>query len=389
MPAFILYLNMEKIIACLCSLLLSGNLMETYAQFTQQQHYYLAVGTYTKNQSNGVFIYEFDAKNGELAPVATTDNISDPSYLTFNSDGTKIYSVGERKNGSVFSFDFNNKTGAISLINKQNIDGDSPCYISLSKDEKHILVANYSSGSISILPLNTDGSVAPLSQLIAHKGNSINQERQKAPHAHSIINSPSGSHVYAADLGADKIFAYAYDPLLEKPLQKAQQQFINTKPGSGPRHFIFNKQGTYAYLIGELDASITVYSYNGTELKDIQHIEMNLPDFKGVNGAADIHLSQDGKFLYASNRGSANEIVIFKVDDKNGKLHRIASQSCLGKSPRNFVIDPTDNFLLAANQDSDSIVIFKRNKKNGLLTPTGKVMNVGAPVCLKFTPKMK
>ncbi|RRN76828.1 lactonase family protein, partial [Pseudoxanthomonas sp. SGD-10] len=344
---------------------------------------------YTKSQNKGIFIYEFDVKNSALTFVSNTKNINNPSYLTINNDGTKIYSVGERENGVVFSFDFNNKTGKIDSLNKQQIHSSGPCYISLSNDEKHIFVANYGSGTISALPLDADGTIAPLSQSIQHEGNSINKKRQEKPHAHSIISSPDGSHVYAADLGADKIFAYAYSPLSKTPLEEAKQAFIKTKPGSGPRHFIFNRSGNYAYVIGELDASITVYRYNNNELKDIQTVDMNAPDFEGINGAADIHLSHDGKFLYASNRGSANEIVIFKVDTETGKLTRIASQSSLGKAPRNFVIDPTDNYLLVANQDSNNIVVFKRDKETGLLKHTGSTVEVGAPVCLKFTPKQQ
>ncbi|WP_304066177.1 lactonase family protein [Pedobacter glucosidilyticus] len=366
-----------------CALSLSVN-----AQNKKQRYYHLLVGTYTRTQNQGIFVYEFDSKTGKLKLEHTTEGIKNPSYLTINKEGTKVYSVSEQETSGVSYFQFNNKTGQISYQNFQPSPSPGGCYISLTNDDKYVFTANYGGGSVSVFPVKANGEVAPINQLIQHEGTSINERRQNKPHAHCIYPSVDGSHYYVPDLGADKVFAYQYQADANKPLIPAKQPSIAITPGGGPRHFIFNKKGTFAYLVEELTAHVSVYSHQNQELKQVQRISMNTPDFKGTNGAADIHLSQDGNYLYASNRGTANEIVIFKVDKTNGTLTKIDNVSCKGKTPRNFSIDPSNNFLLVANQDSNDIFVFKRDTKTGLLIYTGETVNVGAPVCLKFTPKL-
>ena len=198
----------------------------------------------------------------------------------------------------------------------------------------------------------------------------------------------SNNQLLSADLGVDKVFQYTYNSNNSaEPLQPSKQAFVDMPAGNGPRHITFNKKGNLVYVIGELDATISVYNYINNELSPIQRIDMNESGFTGTNGAADLHLSHDGKFLYATNRGSANEIVIFKVNDKDGKLTKIGSTSSLGKAPRNFAIDPTDKFLLVAHQDSDDIFVFERNQNTGLLKYTGTKLELGSPVCLIFASK--
>lgn len=352
--------------------------------FSQTKKQYLIIGTYTQNQDKGLYVYSFNSKTGELTFESNTENINNPSYLVINKVGNKVYSVDEDNNGGVNSFNFNKDSGKLSFINSQKVNGQHPCYIILSDDEKHLMTANYSSGNLSVLPINNDGSIAPLKQLIQHTGSSVDKSRQNNAHAHSIINSPNGNLMFASDLGTDKIYTYQYQPEEQDVLKVVERASINVKPGSGPRHFIFNKKGNIAYLIEELNATISVYSYENQELKEFQRVDMNAADFNGKNGAADIHLSHDGKFLYASNRGTANDISIFKVNQKNGLLNRIGSQSTGGKNPRNFAIDPTDKFLLVANQSTNDVIVFSRNKKSGLLKETGQKISLGTPVCLVF-----
>ncbi|MBK0382007.1 lactonase family protein [Pedobacter sp. SD-b] len=353
-----------------------------------QRYQHLLIGTYTKSQNNGIFVYKFDTQSGNLSFESKTDSIKNPSYLAINNNGTKVYSVSEQgkdRNGAVNAFNFDSKTGELSFINTQSTIGGGPCYISIANDNKYVFTANYGTGSVSALPLNNDGSVAPLAQLIQHEGSSINKNRQLGPHAHSVIFSNDGKTLFNADLGLDKLFAYDYEPLLKDPLQSAAQPFIDINPGFGPRHFAFNKKGDKLYLLSEMKAAITIFDYKDKVLSKNKIVDLDQVGFTGKDGGADIHLSNDGRFLYATNRGDANEIVIFKIDDKNGSLTRIGSQSSLGKTPRNFVIDPTDSFLLVANQDSDDIYVFRRNKKTGLLTYTNKMLSIGNPVCLKMT----
>lgn len=361
--------------------------LDTFSQNKTQRYQHLLIGTYTKSQDKGIFVYKFDTKTGKLSFESNTESVKNPSFLTLNNDATKVYSVSEGRSGQVSSFNFDNKTGKISFINSQETKSPGPCYVNLTKDNKYLVTANYSGGSISVFPVLEDGSLSPISQLIQHTGSSIDVKgRQKTAHAHSVTNSPNGNFLYAADLGADKIFAYNYDATATEPFKAAEQAFIKTVPGSGPRHFTFNKKGDLIYSVEELSGTVSVYSYKENKLSEIQRINMNAPDFKGENGAADIHLSNDGKFLYATNRGTANEIVIFSVNASSGKITRIAAESSMGKHPRNFAIDPSDKFLLIANQDTDNILVFSRNAKTGLLKYTGESLSIGAPVCLKFTP---
>lgn len=353
---------------------------------SKPKNYHLIIGTYTKTQTKGLFVYKFDTETGKLSFESATEGVVNPSYLVVNNSGTKVYSVseaGDKKSG-VSAFNFDAKAGKLSFINSEETKSNGPCYVNLSNDEKFLFTANYGGGSLSAFPLNTDGSLKPLSQLVKHTGESINKSRQTAPHAHSVRFSPDGNILFAADLGTDYVYAYNYNPNSLEPLNKNLKSDIKIAAGHGPRHFEFNTKGDKLYVLGELEALISVFSYQNNESKLEQTISLNNSDFKGTNGAADIHLSNDGKFLYATNRGSINELVAFKINKKNGKLTKIQSVSTKGKTPRNFVIDPTDNFLLVANQNSDDIYVFKRDKKTGLLTYNNEMIKIGAPVCLKF-----
>ena len=361
--------------------------LNAFSQNNGGRFHYLLIGTYTKTQDKGIFVYKFDTQTGKLSFESSTEGIKNPSFLTLNNNATKLYSVSEGTTGQVSAFDFDNKTGKLKLINNQETKSAGPCHVNLTADNKFLVSANYSGGSLSIFPVLNDGSLAPLAQLIQHVGSSVDPKgRQKTAHAHSSANSPDGKHLYSADLGADKIFTYQYNPAASEPFKAADQAFVEAQPGSGPRHFTFNEKGNLVYSVEELSGTVAVYSYKNKILSEIQRVNMNAEGFQGENGAADIHLSKDGKFLYATNRGTANEIVIFKVDSKSGTIKRVGAQSTMGKHPRNFAIDPSGKFLLVANQHTDNIVVFSRNAKTGLLKPIGESLSLGAPVCLKFTP---
>lgn len=357
-----------------------------FAQNKNNRYQHLIIGTYTKTQDNGLFVYKFDTKTGKLDFESKTEGIKNPSYLAISKSGKNVYAVGEGVKSSAYAFNFDNKNGELTLINAQETIGKGPCFVSISPDEKFIVTANYGGGSVSVLPINSDKSLGQLAQLIQHTGSSVNKNRQSAPHAHSAMFSNDGEKVYVTDLGVDKLFVYSYDSSGKKPLIWENDKVIKIQDGLGPRHFTFNKAENKLYVLNELFATITVFEKNNNDFKQLQYVNLNDANFKGENGAADIHFSNDGKFLYATNRGSVNEIVIFKVDQKNGELTKIGKQSTLGKTPRNFMIDPSDNFLLVANQNSDDIYVFKRNKKTGMLTYTNEMLKIGSPVCLKMTP---
>jgi 6-phosphogluconolactonase len=353
------------------------------------QSYYLFIGTYTNSDSKGVYVYRFNAATGKAEAVSNTENadVASPSYLAISPNKKFVYAVNETggaKPGTVSAFSFDQKTGKLTFINKQPSGGDGPCYITVSKNDKWALVANYSGGSLAALPIDANGALKPFSQLIQHSGKGADAQRQEKPHVHSTILSPQQDYLFSADLGLDKVFTYAFKPSANQPLEDAQPPFTETVAKAGPRHFTFHPNERFAYLIEELSGTVIAYSYNKGKLTQLQSILAHPADFKGNLGSADIHVSPDGKFLYASNRGDENTLAIFSVDSKTGKLESRGYQLTLGKAPRNFIIDPTGNYLLVANQQTNNIVIFKRNKETGLLQEAGEQINVPLPVCLQL-----
>jgi 6-phosphogluconolactonase len=258
--------------------------------------------------------------------------------------------------------------------------------VEVDPNGKYVFVGNYGSGTLSAIPVDADGSLKTDVQTIKHEGTSIDKARQTAPHVHSTFVSPDNKYLLVPDLGTDKINIYTIDPGKgAAPLSPANQPFAQVKGGSGPRHLAFLPKSKYIYAVQEMGAMVTVFDYTDGKLTEKQTISMLPKGFTGSVGAADIHLSPDGKFLYASNRGEANDLAIYSVG-KNGMLEHIGNQPVGGKTPRNFAIDPTGNYLLVANQTSNDIIIFKRDKKTGKLTQTENKLQVSRPVCIKFVP---
>ena len=347
-----------------------------------QKHYYLLTGTYTGGKSKGIYVFNFNSTDGSVVAVDSVAT-SNPSYLAIAPDQRFVYAVNEEGdgNGKVSAFSFDKATGKLALINQQPSLGDHPCYITIDKSGKWVFVGNYSGGSLAALPVNEDGSLGEAKFFAVHKGRSINEERQTAPHVHATVLSPDNKHLFVPDLGIDQLVVYSFDPLNTKFLRDSS---VKLEGGSGPRHFDFHPSGKWGYLLNELSGTITAFNYKSGELETIQNISTLPKDFKEPFTSADIHVSPDGKFLYASNRDASNTIAIFSVDQKTGKLQLIRHQSTLGKTPRNFNFDPSGNFLLVANQNSDEIVVFRVNRETGDLTDTGKRIAVGKPVCVKW-----
>jgi 6-phosphogluconolactonase (cycloisomerase 2 family) len=288
--------------------------------------------------------------------------------------------------GSISAFAFNNKTGTLTFINKQSSGGENPVYISVHKSGRWVVNANYTGGSLAVLHINKDGSLQPAQQTIQHTGSSVNKERQSAPHVHSAVFSPEQDYLFAPDLGMDKIMVYRFDAAKEKPLTPAQQPFVAARPGSGPRHFTFHPNGKWAYLVEELSGTVVGYRYDHKKgaLDSFQRIAAHPAEATGPFSGADIHVSPDGRFLYVSNRAKENNMAIFSINATTGKMKLAGYQSTLGEVPRNFIIEPSGKFLLVANQESGSVVMFKRDFKTGLLQPAGEQINVPQPVCLQF-----
>ncbi|NWJ50130.1 MAG: lactonase family protein [Bacteroidetes bacterium] len=354
----------------------------------QAQKCYVFVGSYNDDKNKeGIYIYELDTLSGVLHKLSSVKNILNPSFLTLSTDGKRLYACTETKTvnaGSISCFAFNPQNQTLSFINTQKSGGDNPVYVSIHKSEKWIANANYSGGSVTVYPLAKDGSIEPAKQVITYSDSSVNKARQDHSHIHSSVFSPDNNYLFLPDLGADKIRIYQFDSSKDQPLQLAKIPFVKTAAGSGPRHFTFHPNGMFAYCIEEMAGTISVYKYKKGRLDHIQDIVTHSDQYKDNFGSADIHISPDGKFLYASNRGGENNIAIFSIQ-KDGKLKTIGYQSTLGNHPRNFALDPTGKFLIVANMNSGDIVVFKRNSITGLLTKVGTDIKVPtSPSCIKI-----
>lgn len=368
----------------LALILLAGITGNAFSQTLNKTKFNLVVGTYTnKDKSNGIHVYSYDEKTGKLEFRSKTLNVTNPSFLSVSKDNKYIYSVSEvGKQASISSFAFDPASGSLTPINSASAGGSGPCYVLVDDKNQYVFAANYGSGSLAAIKVEEGGVLNQNIQAIQHYGSSIHAD-QKKPHVHSVILSPDGRYLLAADLGTDKVHVYNFNPGAAEPLSPAKVPFIQVKAGVGPRHLTFHPNGKYVYSVAELTAEVIAFDYKDGALSVKQYITMLPPNFKGGVEAADIHISPDGKFLYASNRQDGNDIVIYSIG-KDGQLTYAGRQSELIKTPRNFAIDPTGKFLLVANMDGNNVVVFKRNKKTGLLTSTGEQVQVDKPVCLKF-----
>lgn len=349
-----------------------------------QNKFNLLVGTYTNTcQSNGIYVYEFDASSGGLKLKNSSENVISPSYLSVSADNKFIYAVNENGTQSaVSSFSYNSASGKIKLLNTNASLGADPCH--LINDDKNVIVANYSGGNIVVFKKKPNGSLTEVQQIIQHEGKGPNAARQEKAHVHMVVFSPDKKFVLSNDLGLDKVFIYKYNPNSTNEMLTLKGS-VDVKAGSGPRHLTFSKDGKFVYLVQELDGTLTTFSYDKTgNLKLIAETSILPKGFTGGTGAAAIKISPDGNFLYVSDRVDANSISVYKIL-KTGAIELVEQQSTLGKGPRDFAIDPTGNYLLVGHQYTNDIIIFKRNKTTGKITDTGKRIELCSPVGLVFT----
>lgn len=351
---------------------------------------YVYVGAYTDEQHPvGISLYSFNGQNGELTLIETYSDLPNASFLTVNADKTVLYAVSEtetyegRFGGSAAAYAIEAGTGRLSKINQQRADGSAPCYISTDATNRNVYVANYLSGSVTVYPVVAGGGLGVHTQLLKHEGKLGPQaDRQEAPHAHSIVPSPDNRFAVSADLGLDQLVISRIDAESGHLLPHGAAAM---KPGAGPRHLVWNADSTFVYAINELDSTVTVLSYEADagSMAVVQTLSTLPEDFSGVNSCADIHLSEDGRFVYASNRGH-DSVAVYAVDRDSGTLSVVGWQSTRGRTPRNFALSPQGEYLLAANQGSNSIVVFRRNAETGMLEETGQTAAVSRPVCVRF-----
>ena len=379
-------------------LLMASSVGAMSAQAASESEVELLVGSYTQGKSQGIYRLQFDSDKGRITPqplqVFKTDN---PSWLTLSKDQQRLFVVNENGQGQadiagrVSSLAIDPKTNRLSAINQVKTLGEEPTHSSLSSDERYLFVANYGvhadpGGSLAVLPISAQGELQPVTQMSSHPASRVNPERQMSAHVHSVVSSPDGQFVYASDLGADKVFVYRYDPAAnpEHPLVAAEPAAIELPAGSGPRHLLFSKDFIYAFLCTEMSAQVVGGENDKGQLKQRQAIELAQGKPAQNRAAGGLHASPDGKFLYVSNRGKANEMLVFSIDPATGELTEIQRRSVEGDHPREFALSPNGKFLLIANQMSNAIVVLEPDPKTGLLGKTVQTLEMDAPSDLKF-----
>ena len=351
------------------------------------------IGTYTGPQSKGIYLSTLDLATGKLSAPEVAAELTSPSFLAIHPSGKYVYAVGEiadfqgKKAGAVSALAVDPHNGKLKVINQQPSGGAGPCHVSVDPSGKCVLAANYGGGSVCSFPIGDDGKLKEGGSVIQHKGSSVNPQRQKEPHAHSINVDKGGQFAFAADLGLDQVLVYKLNAAHGTLETDDHQGPAKVAPGSGPRHFAFHPSGKFAYVINELANTVVAFEYNPHHgaLTEIQSISTLPKDFTGTSYCAEVVVHPSGKFLYGSNRGH-NSIAVFAIDEKTGKLTATSHQGEGIKTPRGFAVEPTGKYLLVGNQDGASVIVFAIDSKTGSLTPTGSKIEVGSPVCVRFWP---
>lgn len=350
------------------------------------------IGTYTGPGSRGIYQTTLDLATGQLLPPQLAAEIVSPSFVAIHPSQKYLYAVSEiadfdgKKSGAVSAFSIDEVTGSLRVLNQFPSEGMHPCHVIVDAAGKNALVANYSSGTVAVLPIDPNsGRLSKASTVIQHVGSSVNPQRQEGPHAHSINLDAANRFAFAADLGLDKILIYQFNPA-SGDLKPNDPPAGIVAPGSGPRHLAFHPSGKYVYVNNELSSGITTFTYDAAmgRLTELQTLSTLPAGFTGENSTAETVVHPSGKMVYVSNRGH-DSIALFQIDPATGKLTALGHTPTGGRTPRNFNVDPTGTFLLVANQSSSDVTVF-RIEATGTLTPTPVKIEVGSPVCLRFQP---
>jgi 6-phosphogluconolactonase len=356
--------------------------------------FFVYIGTYTGAKSKGIYVSRLDTVTGKLTEPELAAESTSPSFLAVHPNRKFLYAANEVGNfrgksvGAVSAFAIDPHRGRLTALNQVSSGGNGPCHLVVDRTGRDVLVANYGGGSIAVLPVKEDGRLGESTAFIQHTGSSVNPQRQKEPHAHCVTLDAANRLAFVADLGLDKVLAYRFDA--EKGTLAAHNPpFVAVNPGAGPRHFTFHPRGRHAYVINEIQCTVTAFSYDPERgaLKEIQTLS-TLPEGVAVQpgfSTAEVAVHPSGRFLYGSNRGH-DSIAVYAIDEATGRLSPVENQPTQGKIPRDFAIDPTGAYLLAENQNSDTIVVFHIDAQSGRLKPTGQILGVGSPVCVKFVP---
>jgi 3-carboxymuconate cyclase len=365
------------------------SLQKICAQHANQVMVFL--GTNVDRPGRGFSLAYLDTVTGLMSQPKFIEVSPAPSYFVIHPNGEMLYSVNELDSfpkkwsgGGISAYKIIPSREKLRLIDRVASGGASPCFINFDKELSHVLVANYNGGSASVVKLNADGSFGPQTSLVRHAGKSANTVRQEKAHVHSIKVDPSGKFALSCDLGVDKFFVYRYNSKTGILLPN-DPAFVALKPGSGPRHFSFHPNGKFVYVINELSATISVFSWSSGKglLKEIETVQTLPVDFKEPNTSAEITVHPNGKFLYCTNRGH-NSVSTFLINAETGKLTQLQQIFSQGNAPRNFAIDPSGRWIVLSNHNSDNVVVYRLNTVSGLLMPTGQSVSIPSPYGIQF-----
>jgi 6-phosphogluconolactonase len=344
------------------------------------------IGSMTAEPSApGLHTFRLDGKTGALTPLAAVSGMQSPGWLALDGAGERLYAAGcVWSGGSVGAFAVDAAAGALNPEALVPSGGGETCHVALDATERFVACANYADGTASVLPVLPDGGLGEPVASVRHVGTGPNPRRQEASHPHSVTFTPDNGFLLLADLGTDKLMIYAFDAETGALTPGAQPWFAD-HPGAGPRHLAFHPSGRTAYLVNELDSTLTVLAYDprAGSLAELQTVPMLPADFQGHSTAADVHVTPDGRFVYASNRGH-DSLAMYGVDQQTGLVTPLGREPTGGRTPRGFGIDPTGHWVVVANQDSDGVHVFRLDPDSGTLTPAGTPVAVPAPCCVAF-----
>ncbi|MFP4642886.1 MAG: lactonase family protein [Spirochaetales bacterium] len=356
------------------------------------------VGTYTSpiapdldpvpgTQATGVYVFSFDSDTGDLRQTSAPAPSTNSSFLALDRSARYLYAVNEvaslrgEPGGTVSAFSVSPASGELTRAGTVSSGGVGPCHIALAADESSLIVSNFLDGSLSRIPLPGAGRLSEPAQIIRHEGSSVHPTMQTRAHAHMAITDPLTGIVYVPDLGADRIFAYTWSA--DASLVAEESLSIRAAAGAGPRHMDFGKDARCAYVINQLDSTISVLARDdedGRKLAERQIVSTLPQGYTGSNDAAAIQVHPSGRFVYASNRGH-DSVVIYAVDPETGALEWLGHVPCGGKTPRHMAFDPEGRNLLVANHDSDTIAVFRVDSRTGSLEEIRRC-STPAPACI-------
>jgi len=347
-------------------------------------------GQVVQGKGKGIYSFRLDPATGQLTPHGLTENVRNPSYLCFDKARRYLYAVNELKEfegqfgGGISAFRIDQETGALTHLNSKPSRGGDPCHIAVDRTGHFVFVANFASGSFIGYRIEADGSLGDETAFVQHEGSSVDPRRQAGPHSHAIEFDLSGRFIYVPELGLDRVMIYALDKETGA-VRPAQQPWIEVSPGAGPRQLVVHPKGGFAYLINELNSTMSAYRLDPDTgaLSELQTLSTLPYGFAGATSCAEVQITPDGRFLYGSNRGH-DSLAIFSIDASTGRMSPIGHESTRGRIPRNFEVGPTGTFVIAANQDTDNLVPFRLDPRTGKLTPAGEAVEAPTPICVRF-----